>query len=139
MISDGIAQLLDSVAGLDYKEASGGNVFVDQMPATPDRAVGVFTFPGSEPDSKLPYDPVRFRIEVRSEQGGAWAAATWSAIYSLLQGYGSAELPDGTWVVSIIAQQGSPTVLGEDENGRPRYSSLFRGEVLNPTARREAP
>jgi hypothetical protein len=136
--TDGIAQALDGVAGLTYKVGSGGDIFVDQIPSEPDRAVCIYAMPGPEADSKLPYDPANFQIAVRSEAGGVWAAATWAAIYSKLHGMRNVTLPDGTYLVFCIATQASPFRLGTDENGRLTYTGNYRTEILNPTGERQA-
>ena len=39
-------------------------------------------------------------------------------------------------IVFILGQQSSPNRIGDDENGRPRYSIDFRSEILNQTEER---
>jgi hypothetical protein len=137
MYTDGFAQLLGtSVADLTYSEDAGGNVFVDRMPSSPDRAVCIYATPGAEADSRMPYDPATFQIVVRSEADGVWAAAIWQEIYSVLHALRYVTLPDGTYLAWCIAIQSSPFRLGDDENGRPSYSGNYRTEIINPTAER---
>lgn len=137
MFHDEIAQWLGSaVEGLAYSEGGDGNLFVDHLPSEPDRAVGVYVQPGMEADSKLPYDPVRFQIVTRSEEGGVWALSMWNAVYAALHGKRSFTLPGGTYVVSIISTAASPAPLGPDENSRYRYSGQYRGEIYHPTEER---
>lgn len=134
---EGIARLIADIDGLTYAEAGEGNVFLDQMPATPDDAVAVYTATGPESDSKLPYDSVDFQVIVRcAADHWDWAHATERAIYSKLHGKRNVTLPDGTYAVFILAQNASPFPLGPDENGRLRYSIDYRSEVLNPTEER---
>jgi len=135
----GIAQLLGSVIdGLSYSESGPeGNVFVDHLPSEPTRAVGVYAQPGPEADSKLPYDPAQFQVVVRSETGGAWALATWEAIYSELHGKRYVSLPDGTELVYCLSQQSSPFRFGDDDQGRPRLSANYRTEIINATKERQ--
>jgi len=136
---DSLAAYLGNLDGLVYSaDTAEGNVFVDHMPSGPDRAVCVYSTPGPEADSKLPYDPAQFQIVVRGEADGSWAAATWSAIYAYLHGKRNVTLPGGVYLVYCLAAQSSPFRLGADENGRARYSGNYRTEILNATAERSA-
>ena len=138
MLHASVAEYLGSaVSGLAYSESDdSGNVFLDRLPSVPDRAVAVYSTPGPEADSKLPYDPVEFSVTVRGDSDGRWVRATWAAIYSALHGLRNASLPGGTYAVYILASQSSPFPLGDDENGRPQYGCDFRAEVLNVTGER---
>jgi hypothetical protein len=131
-IADQIAAYLGSaVMGLAYSEASNeGNVFVDFFPSEPDRAVVVFTAPGPEASSKLPYDPSHFQVAIRSEAGGVWATMMWNRIYTALHSLRYETLPGGTFLVYALAMHSSPFRLDDDMNGRPRYTVDFRTEVL---------
>lgn len=134
---EGIARFIAELDGLTYAEAAEGNVFLDHIPQAPDNAVGVYTATGPEADSKLPYDPVDFQVIIRC--AGAswdWAHKTERAIYSKLHGKRNLTLPDGTYVVFILAQNASPFPLGPDENGRLRYSVDYRSEIINVTEER---
>lgn len=136
---EGVARLIAELDGLTYAESGEGNVFLDQMPATPDDAVAVYTAIGPEADSKLPYDPVDFQVIVRCQADHSdWARDTERAIYSKLHGKRNFTLPDGTYAVFILAQNASPFPLGPDENARLRYVIDYRSEVLNPTDERQA-
>lgn len=138
MTHDEVAAYIGSaVDGLAYSETTAeGNVFVDRMPEAPDRAVAVYAQPGLEADSKLPYDPSRFQVVVRSEAGGAWALVTWAAVYAALHALRNVTLPGGTYLAFALATQSSPFLLGPDENGRPLYGVTFRAEVINATGNR---
>ncbi len=135
--TDEIAEVIGGLTGLEYDpDDPTGNVFVDHMPSKPDRAVCVYATPGPEADTRLPYDPAYFQIAVRSEAGGAWAVATWSAIYTKLHGLRNTTLPGGTYLAFCIATQSSPFRLGTDENGRPSYTGNYRTEIINQTGER---
>lgn len=136
-LADDIAAVLGELPSLTYEPlAATGNVFVDQMPSKPDRAVCVYSTAGPEADSKLPYDPATFQIQVRSEEGGTWAVDIWAAIYSKLHGLRYVTLPSGQFMAYCLATQSSPFRLGPDENGRPSYTGNYRTEVLNETTER---
>ncbi len=140
MIHQAVAEYLGSVvAGLAYSESSPeGNVFVDQLPPTPDQAVALFVTQGPSPDAGLPYDPVSFDVMIRDKPNGVWARATWEAVYSALHALRGTTLPDGTVLVFLLADQATPEALGDDQNGRPRYTGGFHGETLTPTKERPA-
>ncbi len=131
-IADQIAEYLGSaVEGLAYSLVSNeGNVYVDYFPSEPDRCVTVFTMPGPEASSKLPYDPSAFQVAIRSEAGGVWATDMWNAIYKELHSLRYITLPGGTFLVYCLARHSSPFRLDDDMNGRPRYTVDFRTEVL---------
>lgn len=138
MIHEGVAMWLGAnVDGLDFVAADDtGNLFIDYAPSKPDRAVTVYTAPGLEADSKLPYDPVAFQVVVRDTAGGEWGTRMWERIYSALHGLRNVVLPDGTNVVFIIGTQAQPFRLTPDTNGRPLLSANYRAEVYNPTEQR---
>lgn len=133
---EGIAQLLGTIDGLTYAENEGSNVFLNRMASAPDNAVAVYPRPSSEPDSKLPYDPVEFQVVVRGEPDAVWAMAIGRAIYSKLHGLRNTTLPDGTYCVFVVAQSSMPFPIGDDENGRPQFSWEYRGEQTNITEAR---
>jgi hypothetical protein len=133
VVHRGLARHLgDVVDELTYAEDEGGNIFIDDLPESPDTAVAVLASTGIayEPDSKLPYDPFYVQIVVRSTSNPDWALDVWEGVYSALHGLRNFTLPDGTYVVFAIASGGSPIRLGPDAAGRYRYSMNLRGETL---------
>lgn len=135
----GVAEYIGThLSALAYEVGPGGNVFVDAAPAAPDRCVVVYADGGAgEADAKLPYDPVAVLIVVRSDADIMWALERWQEVYGLLHGLHNITLPDGTWLVSLIATAPYPQSLGADANGRIAYSLRLRGEALNNTPNRE--
>lgn len=141
MIVDGLAQYLGGtggVTGLTFGELDGGNVFIEHLPADPDRAVAVYGRPGPEASSLHPYDEPHVQILVRGEMDARWALETWSAIYSFLHAKRHVELPDGTQLVYALVVQSSPVHLSPDKNGRFICSMNVRTETYNPTSERSA-
>ena len=139
MLPDDIAEYLGSaVDGLAYSETTAeGNVYVEGLPADPDRAVAVYSIASPEADSKLPYDPAAFQVIVRGEAADTrWVREMWYKIYSKLHGVRNYTLPGGTYVVFILATHSGPVNLGEDDDGRHQYSCDFRTEILNTTDER---
>ena len=135
----GIAQAIgaaapNGVTGLTWS-LTGGNVFEEQSPKSPDTIVSVYSSPGTEADSGLPYDPIHIQIIVRARDPKA-ATDLWGAIYAFLHGKTYTTLPDGTFLVYMIGMQSSPIQLGPDDSGRYEFSMNLRGEILNPTTHR---
>lgn len=122
--------LLGQIEGLVFSDAIEANVFLDRMPDAPDRAVAIYTQAGTEPDTRLPYEPVEFQVVTRCEADPTWALNAARAIRARLHGLRNTVLPDGVYAVFVIAQHGSPFPLGDDDNGRPRYAIDYRGERL---------
>jgi len=134
---EGIArQLALDIASLSYADESGGNVFIDWMPAEPMEAVSLISQPSLESDVKLAYDNIEFKVVVRCGHGDTWALDRLSEVYSQLHGKRNVTLPDGTYLVYSIAEQSTPFRVADDDNGRPRWTIDFRGEVTNVTAER---
>lgn len=134
---EGVARLLGAaIDGLVYSDAAETNVFLDRAPSSQDSAVIVYSQASTEADSKLPYDPAEFQIVVRSADP-AWALAMWRKIRSRLHGKRNFTLPDGTYVVYVLATQSTPLPLGEDENGRAQFSGDYRAEIMTITEERQ--
>jgi hypothetical protein len=143
MIHVGIAEYLGSVIpgtslypDLVYSASGGANVFVDDLPTEPDVAVGVYIQPGPEADSKLPYDSPGVQIQVRGTSDPTVGLTLWWAIYSELHALRNVTLPDGTYLVSAIAEQSSPVRMGADGSGRQVYGMNLRTEIINRTRER---
>ena len=134
---EGIAQQLAAeIALLSYSESEGGNVFVDYLPASPMEAIALFSQASLEPDSKLPYDNIDFQVVVRCGNGETWALDRLTEVYSSLHAKRHITLPDGTYLVYCLAEQSSPLRMADDDNGRPRWTLDFYGEITNTTAER---
>ena len=133
MIHVGIAEYIGSVVqGLAYSEAPEGNIFIDDLPTDPEVAVGVYLRPGTEPDSKLPYDPRGVQVLVRGTSDPRVALTLAEAIYSELLALRNLTLPDGTYLVYALAEQ-PPFRMDSDVNGRAIYCLNLQTEIKNPT------
>ena len=139
---DGLAKAIGNesgftgVAGLNYEDGAGGNVFVGFLPAMPHRVVSVFPTGGYDADSKLPYDNPTVQLIVRGDEDPRWALEMWDLVYARLQGMRNVTLPNGLYVISFLAQQSGPVHIGKDDNGRFQYGLNLIAEILNPTAER---
>ena len=134
-----LAAPFPGVAGLNYEDGAGGNVFVGFLPARPNRVASVIPTGGYEADTKLPYDEVTCQIVIRGDEDPRWALDMWDAVYDVVQGITATTLPNGLYVVSLFAQQSGPVHMGKDDSGRVQYSMNLLSEILNPTNRRPGP
>jgi hypothetical protein len=129
---EGIAKYLDAnIAELTFSETSGGNMFIDDMPATQAAgplAVGVYGIGGYETDGSLPYNHGSFQVVVRGGKDPRVSRAMATRIYDQLQGLRTTELPGGVWVTFVLALQSAPIRLGPDELGNHKHSVNFRYE-----------
>ena len=121
---------------LTYTAAAGGNRFLHDMPAGPDRAVGVFNSGGFEGDVSLPYDRPTVQVQVRGTSDPRTALDWADDIYNMLHGLHDVLLPTGVWLVSLIGIQSGPVRIGPDGNRRMRYTCNFRAEIRNVTGNR---
>jgi hypothetical protein len=136
MIALDVARLLaeDPIAGFDWREGPGGNVFIDWHPDQPDLSVAIMSRPGQEPDDAFfGYDRARIQFIVRGPQAGQQAAydlAVW--IRDQLTGMHSVELEECT-IIRAWALDSQPASIGQDEAGRPEYDLHVEIEVTRPT------
>lgn len=95
------------------------NVFIGNLPATPDNVVGIFNSGGylrGLTESKL--EEPTFQIRVRNISYAAGEAMC-NTVKDLLHG-------NGTTKVLKIYQQGDILPLGRDQNNRSEFSINFR-------------
>ena len=121
--SEDIKDLLEepSSLGLAFKE----NLFVSEMPGSPDGCVVVYDTGGDDADAGYLYDRPSVQIRVRGAKGGykdAYALAL--AIKGELHGATDHEINStryvGMWATGDILS------LGYDDNHRPLFSVNFR-------------
>lgn len=139
-LHDGLARYLAAQGLATYLDgsSSGGDVYFDVMPDQPDTAVALTVYGGASIDSKLPYDAPSVQVRTRSTAADrSTARARAWAIYRELHGLGPLDLPDGTRLLSCIAQQ-SPASLGQDDLGRIEYVVNYALETYSPSTHRPA-
>lgn len=112
----------------------GGNCFIGDLPDQPDEAVAIFSTGGPEASTKDGYAQPAIQVMVRGTGDPRTGDTLAQAIYDELHGLRYVTLPGGTHVVYCAGIQPEPVSLGEDENGRHRYSLNFRFELRKPTS-----
>lgn len=111
----------DSTLGLEI----GTDLFVSEMPGTPDACVAVFDTGGYDPEANYTYWRPTISVRVRGAKGGYVVAHNLAqqiagAIHGLANyGVGSTRYV-GIW------QEGDIMFLGYDDNHRPLLSMNFR-------------
>ncbi len=137
----GIAQYL-AEKGLVTMTGPNRDVDFGAMPdgaGVPDEMVVLTPYGGPSADPKLGYDTPTFQVRVRGPRTGD-AITPYNkakAIYDVLHGLTNVELPDGTWVVSLIGLQSHPVWLERDENRRVHFVQNYQLEVRSVTEHRE--
>lgn len=133
---DGIARLLAAAGHGDYDpEGITGDMFIEDMPATPDAAVCLSLYSGQAPDARNAYDTPRLQVRVRGGPDPRISRRRINGIYSELHGLAGVELPDGTWLV-LAAARGTPAPMGRDSNRRHEHVVNFDLDVSAPTKHR---
>ena len=132
MLTAALATHLDTI-GLGVHGRDGADVFLEDLPHTPENAVGVYAQPGRKVG--------RFRrpgvqIIVRADGTGGRARAGYERAQDILEaldgtshlawGDGSGDAVRVAWCEALQAQ---PLSLGDDDNGRPRWSVRFDVEL----------
>lgn len=132
-----IAKYLDQLDLVTFDESGvSGDCFIAGMPPQPTDAVALYPTGGPGSDSKLGYDEPTFQVRVRGRQHPVPAFDRAQAIYDALHGLTNAELPGGTWLVSLLGIQSDPVYIGRDDNNRPEYTLNFRAEIRNVSTHR---
>lgn len=137
-IEEGIALLLEA-EGIGAYDPDGvtGDIFIDDLPDSPDDAIQILGGPGLDSDPKFGYGTVSFQIIVRGQEDPRPPKVRARLIYSLLTALGPSTLPDGTRVILVLATQSDPFPMGKDGNERHRYSLNFQAEIRQPTTNRQ--
>jgi hypothetical protein len=134
---DGIAQYLHERGLVTYTpDGTGGDVFMEAMPSTPDQCVVLTGYGGAAPDGLLPYDQPRVQVRVRGTTDPRVSRRRAQAIRSQLHGLGHVFLPDGTNVISCESLQAAPESLGVDANRRFEHVVNFEFEIRETTVHR---
>ncbi|MGH3942507.1 MAG: minor capsid protein [Pseudonocardiaceae bacterium] len=138
----GLAERL-AVAGLASWRASGAYadadpwpIYLEHVPASPDRVITLTAYAAGQADSLLPYDPVRVQARTRTarDESPTVSRDRAQALYDELHGLGPITLPGGARVQLALAL-GTPTYLGADKNDRNEHTVNFELEILNPNRR----
>ena len=117
-----------------YDEKGGqGNIFIEHLPAAPDKVVAIFRTGGYQSDGKLPYDDPTIQIVVRGKPEDVVQPSDLAqAIFDELHGFRARRFAlGGYYIVNCIGVQSGPVHIGADENRRHEYSLNFQLHIQN--------
>lgn len=138
MFTAAIARHLDTL-GMGVHGRSGATIFLDDLPATPAAAMGVYALAGAgDTEAGHPFAEPGFQIILREDTtayrpGYEKIRAIRDALHGLSQQRLAPGTPDEVWVVQILAT-GEPVNLGDDASNRGRWSQSFSAEIYDPRA-----
>jgi hypothetical protein len=132
-ISKQVARFLDEQGFGTFDETGvAGDIFIQTIPANPDRALAVFTSggPGSDPGNE--YGRTSVQILIRTVPGDPRGGEkTAMDIINAFNGLNSTYLTaGGNYVIDCQAVQSGAANIGQDSNGRYEYSQNFIIEYL---------
>lgn len=133
------AQLLEDLGLGDYHAdgSVGGTIYLVELPQAPDAVMAVNRYGLGESDTKLAYDEPGIQVRIRDIAADSRVAERQAqAVWDALHGLGNRTLAGGTWLQLAVAQQGSPTYLGRDGNGRHEWTVNVRAEISRATSNR---
>lgn len=137
MIAAPVAQYLHDLGLVVYDPLqAGGNCFIDRMPDQPDHALGLFNYPGPEPDGVHGYDYPNLQVRARGGRDPREPQAWLAQVYDALQNLHAVALPGGIWVVSCYARQSGTAPLGPDRANRMEFTQNYGFQIRNVTAHR---
>jgi len=129
--------LQEKSLGVYAPTATGGTLFLGQLPDGPDLAVALALYAGPEADARLGYDDLRLQFRIRGPAADyRTGKAHAQRVYDELHGMPSRYLAGGTWMVDLVGLQSGPITLGPDEHHRPEWTLNFRSELRRQTAHR---
>lgn len=135
-----VCHLLDELGlGTYTPTAVGGDVFLGDLPDSPDSAIAVRGYTGSgSGNAKFGWDQPAFQVIVRGAQADTSAAGDRAqGIYDALQGVSKRDLAGGTHLLTCVGLQSSPVWLRRDANSRPQYVINFRADTERDTPNRQ--
>lgn len=106
---------------------SGGNIFINSMPSSPNEAIAIYATGGPMIDPRNEYAGRAIQVLIRTAANDPRPGETRAqAVIDVLKGFNSGYLAaGGNYIVDISAQQDGPNNIGTDENGRYEFSQNF--------------
>lgn len=138
-ITEEFAQLLHNLGiGVYDTTSSTGDIFLTSAPDTPDSAIAIARYGGSEADSLLGWDSPSVQVRIRGDNVDPRIAENRAQrVYDALQGLASRYLPNGTWLLLCVGTNSGPAYMGRDLKGRFEFVCNFRIEIRNASAQRQ--
>jgi len=136
IFDEAIAYLLEELGlGTYAPDATGGTIFVPDLPDAPDLAMSVRGYGSSEGNTKFGWDNPAFQVTVRGSAGDFRPGGDLAQdVYLQLHGLGRRDLADGSHLLLCTGLQSGPVFTSRDQNGRPRWTVNFRADIERPAA-----
>jgi hypothetical protein len=120
--SEDISTMLDGVSALALD--LGTNLFISEMPPTPDLCVGIYDTGGDEAELNYVYERPSVQVRVRGDKG-AYREGHELAQSIKNELHGTANSTIGTSRYVLIVGQGDILFVGYDDNHRPEFTVNF--------------
>lgn len=106
---------------------TGGNIFINAMPAQPNEAIAIFATGGPTIDPRNEYASRAIQVLIRTAANDPRPGETTAqSVIDVLKGFNTGYLAaGGNYVVDVEASQDGPNNIGQDENGRYEFSQNF--------------
>ena len=115
-------------------DATGGSIFLGELPPEPAAAIVVTPYPGAAGSARIGYDRPRYQITVRDPDYRT-AETTAKTIYGDLAGLGNRALGPA-WLALIAPIQSGPIWTRPEADGRTRFAINFELHLHQPTPNR---
>lgn len=136
MIAVEVAKFLNELNLVEFDEAGvDGDCFIDDMPASPDQAVGIFSTGGFRGDFKFAWDNPTFQVRVRGERDPRVSYERARNIYNALHALGDMQFGN-LWLHRLEGLQSDPVSIGRDPQDRFEHVINFEAEVKAPVGNR---
>lgn len=115
---------------------TGGNIFINAMPAQPNEAIAIFATGGPTIDPRNEYANRAIQVLIRTAANDPRPGETMAqSVIDALKGFNTGYLAaGGNYIVDIEASQDGPNNIGQDENGRYEFSQNFIVQLRKETA-----
>lgn len=108
-----------------------GNIFIENLPPSPDSCIMIRSTGGYGTEGKDKYDSPTIQI-IKRDSSLQTAYDASKSIYNKLHGFHHKTfVVNGIWVLNCLGIQSEPAYLGQDENSRHEYSINFELSIKN--------
>ena len=132
LILEELATYLDAQGVGTYNSTTtGGDIYLNLMPVTPDAVIGLYIRGGvqtiSTREDSCKFDNTRVQVITRGIAEDTYTPYDKAqSIYNLLENFSTHYLTvGGSYILNIKATQGAPAFIGKDDNQRVEYSLNF--------------
>lgn len=131
-LSEQIGRFLDARGLGTFSLTSGGNIFINRSPSSPDEALSVYLTGGPASDPRNEYGRTNFQVVIRTKPNDVMTGERIAReMVNALNGFSSQPLVDGGYyIIDTVALQNGPNGIGQDQSFRFEYSQNFTIEYV---------